>query len=159
MSNTYEISEIGEVIADKITEATGTNCAFSGVKEIDAPGETVLALQPLATRRAKIDRKGVQVDYAFELYFYSESAANTVEDTLSAVEDYFFHSPKVDGEVNGKEVEVVFQQMNNSSESRIQNGGTLEGYYNTADLEQNQEQVHSALIYFSGWYVVQEETP
>ena len=156
MADSFEILDAAELIASAIGSATGQTCHVTGVKTLNLPGESFLGLQPIGVRRNKIDRRGIQIDFAYEVYFVGETTATTIKDELfAAIEDYFFASPRVKGTTEGgDDVEVVFQKLVYSSETNIINGGILEGYYSAADLDKRSDQVQSAMLYFSAWYEV-----
>ena len=155
MADSFEILDAATVVADAITTATGRECIVTGARTLDLPAPSFLGLQPLSVRRNKIDRRGIQIDYAFEVYYIAETTATTVTDTvLAQIEDHFFSDPRVVGQVGGNDVQVVFQKMVYSSETNIINGGILEGYYSATDLDERSDQVQAAMIYFSAWYEV-----
>ena len=155
----YDIADVGAVLAETISSITNKTCSFTSVSSWSGIDSESLILQPVAVRRNKIDREGVKIDFAFELSYSNPSPAELIDDTLfTEIENYFFHSPTLSGELQEeqKEINAHFLKLVYTSETNIQNGGVLEGYYSTEKLDQNAEEIKSALIYFTGLYNVKE---
>ena len=156
MSESFEITDVAQVVAAAISSATWQECSVADVKRWGGTESALLNLQPVSVRRNKIDRRGIQIDYAFEVSFMAtgENATLIKDQVLAAIEDYFLRSPRVVGQVGGADVEVIFQKLVYSSETNIINGGVIEGYFSSADLDKNDDLVQAAMLYFSAWYEV-----
>ena len=161
MADCYDVANVARAVGSFINSHSAAagyswpTCETVAIADWAATDGAFFGISPVSVRRNKVDRQGIQADYALELFYYQPENLQgglVADDVFNTVENWLFQTPRITFTNSYGTTSVVFQKFVYDAETNIQNGGIIEGYYDAERLSNNGQQITSAMLYFSAWY-------